>query len=238
MSTISHLASAAAQEWREEARSTAPTYQVASPVNEAVPPSVKLVQGSTIKPESIRWLWPGWLARGKLHVLGGAPGTGKTTTALAFAATVSTGGLWPDGTRSTIGNVVIWSGEDDPADTLAPRLIAAGADMTRCFFVGDVLDGGKERSFDPAKDIAPLVDAIRNAGGAALLIVDPIVSAVAGDSHKNTEVRRSLQPLVDLAVSVSAALIASRISPRERQAVIQLSELRARWPLVRLHGLF
>ena len=61
--------------------------------------SIILVQGSTLRPEPIRWLWEGWLAHGKLHILAGAPGQGKTTLALACAATVTCGGRWPDGSR-------------------------------------------------------------------------------------------------------------------------------------------
>lgn len=99
--------------------------------------------GAGIVPEAIRWLWSGWLAKGKVHILGGAPGTGKTTIALSLAATVSTGGSWPDGKRAPAGNVIVWSGEDDPADTLTPRLLASGADMTRIWFVGDTNDHGK-----------------------------------------------------------------------------------------------
>ena len=170
-------------------------------------PTVSLLCAADLTPEPIRWLWDGWLARGKMHILGGAPGTGKTTLALRMAATVSTGGTWPDGTRASIGNVVVWSGEDDPSDTLTPRLIAAGADVSRCFFVGGVNHDGNERAFDPSRDIAALRDALKEKGGASLLIVDPIVTAVAGDSHKNAEVRRGLAPLCDLAASVDAALL-------------------------------
>jgi putative DNA primase/helicase len=61
-------------------------------------------------------------------------GTGKTTIAMKMAATVSTGGAWSDGSRCAPGNVIIWSGEDDPTDTLVPRLIASGADRTRVRF--------------------------------------------------------------------------------------------------------
>jgi len=102
---------------------------------------------------------------------------------------------------------VIWSGEDALADTLVPRLIAAGADMSRVFFVDGVEDRGKSRAFDPSKDVSALRTAISDAGGAALLIVDPIVSAVSGDSHKNGETRRALQPLVDLASEACACLL-------------------------------
>jgi putative DNA primase/helicase len=147
------------------------------------------------------------LAAGKLHILGGAPGTGKTTLALAMAATVTTGGNWPDGKYSLRGNVVIWSGEDDPADTLMPRLLLSGVDPKRVFFVGDVLDHEGKRGFDPAKDMRALSDALDRIGDVRLLIVDSIVSAVAGDSHKNGEVRRALAPLVELAGRVGCALL-------------------------------
>lgn len=169
--------------------------------------SVELLRGSDIKPEPISWLWDGWLAAGKMHVFGGAPGTGKTTIALALAATVTTGGRWPDGTRSPDGNVVIWSGEDDPADTLIPRLTLSGADLFRVYFIADIREGNERRSFDPARDMEPLRRKLAEIGGVRLLIVDPIVSAIAGDSHKNAEVRRGLQPLADLAASMRCALL-------------------------------
>jgi len=168
---------------------------------------VRLIRASDVTPEAFEWLWNGWLAAGKVHILGGAPGTGKTTIALALAATVTTGGRWPDGTQSVAGNVVIWSGEDDPADTLIPRLALSGADLSRVYFIADIRDGGERRSFDPARDMEPLRRKLVEIGCVRLLIVDPIVSAISGDSHKNAEVRRGLQPLVDLAASMRCALL-------------------------------
>src|SRR4029434_4932016 len=134
-------------------------------------------------------------------------GTAKTTIALDFAAIVSSGGLWPDGTRAEAGNVLIWSGEDDAEDVLASRLEAMGADMTRLFFVGPVRRGMESASFDPASDLPALERKAETIGGARLLIVDPVVSAVAGDSHKNAETRRSLQPLVNLAQRLDCAAL-------------------------------
>lgn len=170
-------------------------------------PTVELVRGDTIKVEAVDWLWPCWLAAGKLHILAGRPGTGKTTIAIALAAAVTCGGTWPDGTQASRGSVVLWSGEDDAADTLAPRLRAAGADMTRVHIVRGVRRGTHLCGFDPATDTAALADALRGITDVRLLVVDPIVSAVAGDSHKNAEVRRGLQPLVDLALSNRCALV-------------------------------
>lgn len=168
---------------------------------------VVLLNGVDVKPEPVRWLWPGWLALGKLHIFAGAPGQGKTTIALALAATVTRGGRLPDGTVCQSGNVLIWSGEDDPADTLLPRLIAMSADLRRVCFVQGARIDGQIVPFDPARDIAQLADAAGRIGGAKLLILDPVVSAVTGDSHKNTEVRRALQPVVELASTLGAAVL-------------------------------
>lgn len=171
------------------------------------PDGVVLNRGDSLTPEPVRWLWPGWLALGKLAILAGAPGTGKTTCALNMAATVTIGGHWPDGTRCTAGDVLVWSGEDDPADTLLPRLIASGADRRRVFFVGDTVEDGERRPFDPSNDTPALLAAARKLPALRFILVDPVVSAVAGDSHKNTEVRRGLQPLVDFAADAGAALV-------------------------------
>ena len=169
--------------------------------------SVVLTCGTDLTPEPYRWLWQYWLAMGKLHILAGAPGQGKTTIALAMAATITIGGRWPDGSRCAAGNVLIWSGEDDPADTLVPRLMAAGADRARCFFIEGTRRDGEVVPFDPARDLGQLLEAIEKIGGISLLVIDPVVSAVTGDSHKNTEVRRALQPLVDLAAKCDCAVL-------------------------------
>ncbi|CAJ4043039.1 ATPase AAA [Burkholderia pseudomallei] len=173
---------------------------------EPVRDGVILVNGADLKPEPISWLWGGWLACGKLQLLAGAPGLGKTTIGLGLAATVTCGGRWPDGSRCEPGNVLIWSGEDDPADTLLPRLLAAGAERNRAFFVKGMRMNGEVRSFDPARDMHSLAEECERIGNVRLIIVDPVVSAVTSDSHKNAETRRALQPLADLAASTSASL--------------------------------
>lgn len=168
---------------------------------------VELLRGSNLKPKPINWLWPGWLPQGKLVLLAGAPGTGKTTAALSFAATVTAGGNFPDGSMCPDGDVLIWSGEDDPTDTLLPRLIAAGANQGRIYFVGDVGAQGERRPFDPATDTEKLLEAARVLPELRMVIFDPVVNAVTGNSHQNTEVRRGLQPLVNFAAQVGAVLI-------------------------------
>jgi putative DNA primase/helicase len=177
------------------------------PVSFSTLPEVWITCAADITPERIRWLWEGWLARGKLHVFAGQAGSGKTTLALAFAATVSIGGRFPDGSRAPVGHVLIWSGEDNAKDTLVPRLLAMGADLKRIHIIGDVRDGDETRSFDPATDIPAMLLAAKKIGDISLLIVDPIVNAVAGDSHKNGEVRRALQPLVDFGETLGCAVL-------------------------------
>lgn len=171
------------------------------------PDGVVLTCGTDLRPEPVTWLWRNWLGLGKLHILAGPPGQGKTTIAMAVAATVTSAGRWPDGTNCEAGNVLIWSGEDDPKDTLLPRLLAAGADRAKCFFISGTRIDGEVQPFDPAIDMPRLLAAVKQIGGIKLLIVDPVVSAVTGDSHKNTEVRRALQPLVDLAAACQCALL-------------------------------
>ena len=171
-------------------------------------PRVILTRGSDVQPEAVDWLWNGWLAAGKLHLIGGAPGTGKTTLAASLAAVITCGGRWPDGTRAELGSVVFWSGEDDNRDTLNPRLRAAGADMSRVFTVDGMQEGGERYPFDPARDMDALRQVLATLPeDVRLIVIDPVVSAVSGDSHKNAEVRRGLQPLVDLAGQLRCALL-------------------------------
>ncbi|VVG71658.1 hypothetical protein PAP18089_02643 [Pandoraea apista] len=170
---------------------------------------VMLTRASDIVAEPIVWLWPGWLPAGKLSILAGSPGTGKTTLALSMASIVTTGGAWPDGAVfREPGNVLMWSSEDDPADTLVPRLMAAGADRDRFYFVDQVTDmDGELLPFDPALHIDLLAARLEAIGGVRLLIIDPLVSAISGDAHRVNDVRRNLQSIVDLAARHRCAVL-------------------------------
>ncbi|MDR7332452.1 AAA family ATPase [Roseateles asaccharophilus] len=169
-------------------------------------PAVRLIRGDAVALEPVRWLWNGFLPAGMLTILGGAPGCGKTTIALSLAATITRGGTWPDGTRCTQpGDVLVWSGEDGHS-VIAARLKAAGADMERVHFI-DGITGSEGEAFDPGRDMDLLEKTADGLQAPRLLILDPIVSAVAGDSHKGAEVRRSLQPVVTLAQRLGCAVL-------------------------------
>lgn len=168
---------------------------------------VKLICATDLEPEPVHWLWRHWLAVGKLHLLVGAPGIGKTTLALNLAATITRGGQWPDGGYSLPGNILIWSGEDDPQDTLLPRLLANQADPSRIYFIGEVNENNKVRAFNPARDICKLYEEASQIGRVQLIVIDPVVNVVSGDSHKNGEVRRDLQPLVELATKLQCVIL-------------------------------
>lgn len=168
---------------------------------------IVLTPASEIKIRPVEWIWKGWLAKGKFHILGGMAGTGKTNLALAMATIVTTGGAWPDGSMAPIGDVLIWSAEDDLNDTLAPRLRASGANMERIHFISGTSDGNTVRPFNPAKDIEKIKSTLEQIGTVSLIIFDPIVAVITGDGNNNVEVRRGLQPAVDLAESIGCAVL-------------------------------
>jgi hypothetical protein len=94
-----------------------------------------------VKPEPVEWLWPGRVALGKLTLIAGEAGLGKSQLSIAMVASVTTRGEWPcrEG-RAPQGSVVILSAEDGAADTVVPRLMAAGADRERVEIVSAVRD--------------------------------------------------------------------------------------------------
>ena len=167
--------------------------------------SVALTRLADVKPERVEWLWSGWLPRGKPVTLDGDPGLGKSTLALEFTATVTAGGAWPDGTRCDYpGAVLLMSAEDGLADTVRPRLDAAGADVTRVHAIEGVptIDESGEVVLRPPTlaDVSAVEEAIIHTD-ARLLIVDVIMAYLPSgtDSHRDQDVRRVLSRLASVA---------------------------------------
>ncbi len=168
---------------------------------------------SEIEPEPIKWLWPGRFPIGKLSMIAGFPDQGKSQVTMNIAATVSTGGEWPNSEgRAEQGAVLVLSAEDDPADTIVPRLKAAGADLTRCIVVNSIVRiEGSPRVFNLSDDLARLEAEFKD-HDVKLVIVDPIGAYMGGkakgDSFKNAEVRALLTPLAEWASRLKVAVIA------------------------------
>lgn len=169
---------------------------------------------SDVQAQPIRWLWPGRFARGKVSMIAGNPGLGKSQVTASLASVVTTGGRWPvDVERCEVGSVIFLSAEDDAADTIKPRLLAAGADTSRCYTLDAVTDRDSDgsasiRSFNLQSDLDRLAALLERIGDVALVVIDPISAYLGGtDSHKNAEVRAVLAPLSELAARYGVAVV-------------------------------
>jgi len=169
--------------------------------------------------EWIDWLWRDWLAFGKLAVLEGDPGLGKSTLTIDLAARLSRGDVMPgeaEGMPRSPGAVLIISAEDSVSQTIRPRLEAAGADLGRLRIVTGVVDGELERPLSLPDDV-PLLEAQIRAEGIRLLLVDPLMAFLgrdargcAIDAHKDQSIRRLLSELTRLADHTGTAVLLVR----------------------------
>lgn len=173
-----------------------------------------LVSLADVEPEEVEWLWPGRIPLGKVTMIAGDPGLGKSLATLDMAARVSAGSPWPDSLSAPTqpGGVLVMSTEDDNADTVVPRLMAAGADLTRIKACNSVHaqkpSTAGECMFNLEDHLPQLEQAIQQVPDLRLIIIDPI-SAFMGktDSHNNTEVRGLLAPLAALAAKYHVAVV-------------------------------
>lgn len=161
----------------------------------------RLIPADQIQAEPIKWIWPNYLAEGTFELLSAPPGTGKTTIAVSFAACITTGKPWPDGTLpNSIGDVIIWSDEDSYQHILVPRLMAAGADLSRVHFL-------------ELKDVENPNLAIKqlfsqwSSNQVKLIIIDSVMALVKGDSNKSSDVRNAINWLKPLAEKNGCAIL-------------------------------
>ncbi len=161
----------------------------------------RLIQADQIQAEPIEWIWQNYLAEGTFELLSAPPGTGKTTIAIHFAACITTGKAWPDGTLpNNIGDVIIWSDEDSYQHVLVPRLIAAGADLSRVHFL-ELQDVE-----DPNLAIKTLFSEW-SSNQVKLIIIDSVMALVRGDSNKSSDVRNAINWLKPLAEKNHCAIL-------------------------------
>ena len=184
-----------------------------------------LVLLADVPARPVRWLWPGRLPIGKLTVLDGDPGLGKSALTLDLAARVSAGRPMPDDTLADLDGprgVVLLSAEDGLADTIRPRLAAAGADLARVVALTSVTDHPLRRRHArspgrPTPRLPTLADfvAIRRAVGAVgatLVVVDPIMAHLPRGTNARAEadVRALLARLAGLAQADDLAILVVR----------------------------
>jgi len=178
----------------------------------------RLRKVSEIERRNVSWMWQYRIAMGKLTLLVGDPGVGKSLLSLDIASRVTRGAAWPDNPESAPprGGVVILSAEDDPEDTIAPRLDKANADGERINIMTGVYieeqgedEEHKDRFVDVSLHLSAIENAIEKTPACKLVVVDPI-SAFMGDKDgsNNVEVRRVLAPLSKLANDRGVAILA------------------------------
>jgi putative DNA primase/helicase len=173
-----------------------------------------LVNLDDVVSKPIAWLWKDRIAIGKLTMISGDPCLGKSTFTMDIAARVSNGAPWADipEVEREAGGVVILSAEDDLADTIKPRLQAAGANTKRIVALKAVQrscdDVVYETMFSLATDMLQLRQAVEKVDDCRLIVIDPISAYLGGtDSHKDAQVRGVLAPLSELASDLGVAVI-------------------------------
>ena len=190
----------------------APRSPIERPTPHASRPTTDVRRFIDLEKRPVVWLWRDWVPLGKLSLLDGDPGLGKSTLLLDLAARVSHKGLMPDGSQGVRGHVVILSAEDGAEDTIRPRLEAAGAALEHIHGVAQVNEGSDDRCLEIPRDL-PLLDQQLAAVDARLLIIDPLAAFLCGrDANKDQAIRRVLYQL-------------SRIAERRRCAVICMRHL-------------
>ena len=180
----------------------------------------------------VKWLWKDKIPCGKVSMIVGNPGLGKSQVCASLAAVITTGGRWPV-TRDPAphGSVIVLSAEDDADDTIGPRMEAAGADCSRIHMldaIKTVNDNGEHitRGFDISHDINRLIILMHEIGDVRLVIIDPI-SAYLGilDSHKNSDVRGAMARLKDAASNAGAGvLIVNHLNKSQGQDALLKSQ--------------
>ena len=184
--------------------------------SQAVHSEAIVVRLSEVEEREVEWLWPNRIPLGKLTLLAGDPGLGKSFVTVDMAARVSTGRGWPDcfDQGQMVGSVVMFNCEDDTADTIVPRLKNAGGDPTKVMVFQGVVTIDSEagtrhqRGFSLDVDLPKLIEVLKSNPDVRLVVIDPI-SAYCGatDSHKNADVRAMLAPMADMAAKYRVAVV-------------------------------
>ena len=168
--------------------------------------TIRLTPASTVQVRPVHWLWEGRIALGSLSLLGGREGIGKSILAYTLGADITKGTL-PGVYLGKPRSVIVAATEDSWSHTIAPRLMAAGADLTRIYRVDVHTEEGVDMPLSLPVDIPGLTAAAKQAD-VGLILLDPLLSRLDSklDSHKDANVRVALEPLVALAEETASWL--------------------------------
>ena len=154
---------------------------------------------SSYTPEAVSWLWNQRIPLGKVTILAGDGGQGKSFATLGIAAAITTGSTLPGGSPSDCRSVLVWNGEDGAADTIYMRAKNAGADIDRIEIIDETDEEGHTVPF-ALRDVPLLSDMLATRPEIGLVVIDPVTALLANvDSARDAEIRSALQPLSDLA---------------------------------------
>ncbi len=169
--------------------------------------TVTLTPASAIRVRPVHWLWHQRIALGTLALLGGREGIGKSTVAYTLAADVTRGRM-PGRHCGSPKAVIVAATEDSWEHTIVPRLMGADADLERVFRVDVATADGVDTALSLPRDLRAL-ERIVGQVDAALILLDPLMSRLdaALDTHKDSEVRQALEPLVSVADRTGAAIL-------------------------------
>lgn len=163
--------------------------------------SVKIIRMSDVELTPVEWLWKPYLPFGKLSVLQGNPGEGKTYFAMHLAAACTNGKLLPNMERMEPFNVIYQTAEDGLGDTVKPRLIEAGADLDRVLVIDD---SDVQLTLSDERIEKAIVE-----NNARLVIIDPIQAYLGSDVDMNraNEVRPIFMRLGQVAQRTGCAIL-------------------------------
>ncbi len=170
-----------------------------------------VVEVSDVPAGDVRWLWPGKVPIGKLSLLVGDPGRGKSLLSLDLAARLSLGRVWPDGQANTLppSSTLLLSAEDDVADTIRPRLEAMGADVRYVRSMRGLFSEGFYKGFQLPRDLPTLEEAVENTPDVRLVVIDPLMAFLsAGAASNNSALRTLLATLQEMSERLGFAVLA------------------------------
>jgi|SRR5579872_103104 len=192
-------------------------FEIGESVKDGVTNSLVVIKASNVVTERTEWWWADRIPKGKISLFAGKPGFGKSFAVIDLISRLTTGRDFPNGSKNPWGprECLLAASEDDPSDTLVPRLIAAGADLDKVQIIlwstGKKIDGNqpkkRQRMLQLNKDTKLLKKALQENPNIALVAIDPMTSYFGADCNKDSEIRPIMDALSEACRASKAAFI-------------------------------